>query len=153
MGERASPDAVRAAITDGDLLRLYDYWHSRGAAGKLPSRRDVDPLDLPFLLGNLILVEVERDPLRFRYRLAGSNVTRRIGIDPTGRYVDEHPDAAFRQTILTVYTEVATTARPLAYVRDAYVDGRLRHYDVLVLPLARDGATVDMILAAMKFRA
>src|SRR5690349_8783685 len=127
--------AARAAITDAALLRLFDYWRAKIRDGHPPSREDIDPLDVPFVMGNMILVDVERDPWRFRYRLAGSRVTNRMGFDPTGKYVDEHPDANHRLTIQAVYTEVATTGLPKAYPRDQFIDNRLRRYDVLVLPL------------------
>jgi hypothetical protein len=144
-------DQIRAEIGDPDLLRLFDYWRARVVDGRLPSRKDIDPLDLPALMGSLILVDIERDPPRFRYRLIGTKVTNRVGIEMAGRYVDEHPDPNFRPIVLGIYTQVATTREPMAYRRDELIDGRVRDYGVLVLPLAGDGVTVDMIMACMRF--
>jgi hypothetical protein len=142
---------VAGAIGHPDLLRLFDYWLERCKGEKLPARRDIDPLDLPYIIGNLIIVDVEREPsLRFRYRLTGSNLTLQMRLNVTGRLVEDHPDPTFRALATAVYTQVATSARPLAYRRDQIVDNRVRRYDVLVLPLASDGHTVDKILAAMK---
>lgn len=143
--------AARAAITDAVLLRVFDYWQSRIRDGRPPARADIDPLEMPYVMGNLILVDVERDPWRFRYRLAGSRVTNRLGFDPTGKYLDEHPDPNHRQTIQAVYTEVASTGLPKAYARDQYVDNRLRRYDVLVVPLSGEAGQITMIMTVMKF--
>jgi hypothetical protein len=143
--------AARAAITDATLRRVFDYWRAKIRDGRLPARMDIDPLDLPFVMGNMILVDVERDPWRFRYRLAGSKVTNRLGFDPTGKYVDEHPDPNHRQSIQAVYTEVAATGLPQAYARNQFVDNRLRRYDVLVVPLSGEAGQVTMIMAVMKF--
>lgn len=143
--------AARAAITDATLRRVFDYWQAKIKDGRLPARMDIDPLDLPFVMGNMILVDVERDPWRFRYRLAGSRVTNRLGFDPTGKYLDEHPDPNHRQTIQAIYTEVASTGLPKAYARDQYVDNRLRRYNVLVVPLSGDAGEVTMIMTVMKF--
>jgi len=140
-----------AAIDSVELLRLYDYWEARHRGDLLPSREDIDPMELRFILGNLILVDVLRDPLRFRYRLVGSNVSRRMGIDLTGKLLDEHPDPTFRSGAIPIYTEVANTARPYARQHDTIMDGRLRRYQVLLLPLAADGRTVDVIAVGIWF--
>src|SRR3546814_12310908 len=61
---------------DTKLRRLYEYWCSRCQGGALPSRRDIDPLDIPDLLPNLFLLDVIGDAEDFVFRLAGS---REIG--------------------------------------------------------------------------
>jgi hypothetical protein len=143
---------VLGPITVPELHRLYDYWAARAKPGRLPSRADVDPIELPFVLADLLLVDVLRDPLRFRYRLIGSNIILPPSMDMNGRFVDEHPDVEFRKQALSVYTQVATAGRPVAVVHDAIVDRRLRRHQTLLLPLAADGATVDMILLAMRYQ-
>jgi hypothetical protein len=143
---------VLAPIASPDLHRLYDYWGARCRDDRLPSRADIDPVDLPYLLGNLLLVDVLRGPLRFRYRLVGTNLSGRLPFDMTGRMVDEHPDAEFRRVALGVYAQIAITGRPIGVHRDALIDKRVRRYDALHLPLATDGKTVDMILVAMRVR-
>lgn len=155
-----SPDraALRAEIlgriTSPPLHRLYDYWEARCRGGLLPGRRDIDPLDLGFILGNLVLVDVLRDPLRFRYRLNGSNLEaafRLYGL--TGTWVHEHPDPGFRARALEVYGGIASTGRPASNSWNTVLDGRSRFYDSLLLPLAADGRTVDMVLVGIWFRA
>jgi len=140
-----------AQVAHPDLHRLYAYWRAAHRDGRLPGRRDIDPIELRFILGDLILLEVLHDPLRFRYRLVGSNLTRSLGREMTGRMLDEHPEPTFRRLAAEVYAEVATTAAPLSTRRDAVIDDRLRRYETMVLPLAADGATVDMILVGMRF--
>jgi hypothetical protein len=70
--------------------RLHGYWRSKiGAQGSVPRRSDIDPTELPDLLPNLMLLDVERDPLRFRYRLVGTRVVDFSYHDFTGTYLDE----------------------------------------------------------------
>lgn len=155
----ALDDPVRAeivaAVAHPDLHRLYDYWSMRARLGRLPSRRDIDPLDMGFMLGNLILVDVVRDPdaatPRFRYRLVGANLVRALGLEMTRRTLDEHPDPQFREVAKRVYKRVVEGARPTAARRDTVVDGRVRRYEALHLPLAADGIAVDMVLVGMRF--
>ena len=66
-------------LTNPKVIQLLDYWNAKVTDGRLPSRDDVDPIDLGFILGDLILVDVERDPLRFRFRLMGVGMVERLG--------------------------------------------------------------------------
>lgn len=73
------------------LQQLYVYWDGKRRGRPYPARQDIDPLELGFILGSLILIEIEHHPLRFRYRLFGSEVARQQGFDMTGKYSEDHP--------------------------------------------------------------
>lgn len=139
------------AFIDPDLRRLYELWKVKRGGRIGPSRAELGPFDLRFILGNILLIDVLRDPLRFRYRLCGTNIVARAGFDLTGRFVDEHPEPQFRQAALGSYTKVAETRAPLQVVRDEIFDERSRRYEGLLLPLSSDGNVVDMIIVAMKY--
>jgi len=67
----------------------------------------------------------------------------------TGRLLDEMPDARRRNNALRHYLKVLDTRRPsVIFFRNEYTDQRSWHCEVLVLPLAADGATIDMLMAA-----
>src|SRR3546814_12922905 len=70
-------------------LRLYEYWCSRCQGGALPSRRDIDPLDIPDLLPNLFLLDVIGDAEDFVFRLAGSRVEEAFSMSLRGRSIAE----------------------------------------------------------------
>ena len=144
-------DEALAQVAHPDLRALHDYWQAKHRGGRLPARSDIDPLDLRYIIGNLILLDVLRDPLRFRYRLVGSNLTRFVRFEMTGRMLDEHPEPTFRRLAMEIYSEVAMTTLALSTRRDAVIDNRLRRYETIVLPLAADGHTVDMILVGIRF--
>jgi hypothetical protein len=82
---------VDKEITAPPLLRLFDYWETKRGQRPWPARRDIDPLDFHYVLGNVALLDVLRQPWRFRVRLFGDNLARRIGIEVTGRMLDEVP--------------------------------------------------------------
>ena len=46
------------------LQRLYEYWRSKVRDRRLPARADIDPLDIPDLLSNLVLIDVVGEGLR-----------------------------------------------------------------------------------------
>ncbi len=146
---------IAAAITYPNLLRLYDYWRACGDADRLPARRNIDPVEMAFILGNLILVDIERDSDGgidgFRYRLIGTNLVDRLHVEMSGRRLDEHPDPSFRVFAHRVYRRVAEGGVPIVLRQSAVVDNRPRFYEVVLLPLAADGRTVDMVLAGVWF--
>lgn len=144
-------DEIFKRVANPALHWLFDYWVSRHREGRLPARSALDPVDMKALLGSMLLIDVLREPLRFRYRLVGTNLVERTKVDLTGKMVAEHPDPSFRDVILGVYAQVTSTARPYAVMRNIIMDDRLRHYQALHLPLADDGAVVDTILVAIMF--
>lgn len=150
-GMSDSAELLGAISAGGPLHRLHAYWRARCREGRLPGRADIDPVELRFAMGSMILIDVLREPLRFRYRLTGTLLARFLKHDMTGKLLDAHPDPTFRAEAAKLWTELVDTARPMAFRRDTIMDNRLRRYDVLMLPLAADGATVDMILVGMRF--
>jgi hypothetical protein len=63
--------------------QLYQYWQSKWVDGRPPSRADIDPIvDIPQLTKNLVLIDARND---FIYRLVGSEIVERHGLDMTGR--------------------------------------------------------------------
>ena len=138
------------AIEHPKLQQLFDYWASKSGERKMPSRADIDPLDLTFIIGNVILVDViEGDPLRFRIRLHGTNLTERVGYELTGKMLDELPQAEFRELSRLSFTKVANSGKPLQGRRDRILDGRSRRYETIILPLSGDDARVDMLLCGL----
>jgi hypothetical protein len=141
-------------ISDPRLQRLYGYWSTKKGQRKMPSRADIDVLDLRYVLGNIMLVDViEGSPPRFRIRLHGSNLSARAGYELTGKMLDELPESEFRKQVRERWTEVATTGEPRRCDRNLRVfDSRSYHYESIVLPLSADGETVNMELVALIYR-
>jgi len=92
---------------------LHEYWQET-CGGALPVPKDkIDPLALPpYLLAHVLLVDVLFDPPDFRYRLIGTEITRFIGRDSTGRRLSEiaYPKAV-GERITQVYSAVARSGR------------------------------------------
>jgi hypothetical protein len=70
------------------IRTLNAYWQAR-AKGRMPSRSEIDPVDVRELLPNLMMVDVIGEPARFRYRLVGTRVMQYTGFDFTGCCLDE----------------------------------------------------------------
>jgi hypothetical protein len=146
-----STKSFRDQIRHPDLRRLFDYWDSRRAGRRYPARRDLDPVEFSFALGNVTLIEVEYEPLRFRFRLMGSLQAQRVGKDLTGKAVNELPEPAYRTLLLQGYEEAIATGLPNTATYEQVIEGRPRQFEVLRLPLAEDGDRINMLLLCPMF--
>jgi hypothetical protein len=135
-----------AEIPSDTLRRMYDYWQSKCRGEQLPARKDIDPLDFPWALGLVCLLDVERYPLTFRYRLDGTTIVERYGADLTGRTTDAVKPEFHAALLRKHFAEVAESGRPALYRISLRYGGQARTYLRLALPLARDGKMVDMIM-------
>ncbi|RKQ70558.1 PAS domain-containing protein [Oceanibaculum indicum] len=138
------------------LQRLLDYWKAKRAGGALPGRQHIDPLDLPDLLSNMMLIDVCRDtkPVQFRFRLCGTEIVRITGRDLTGMTLDEALPDGYRDYIrfldeLVISKKEPVFSRTLFHDKANFANAETSR---ILLPLAMDGETVDMILVYQLFR-
>jgi PAS domain len=132
------------------VRRFYEYWLSIAPPGCLPGRQHIRPEDLVPILSRLWLLDVFRDPLRFRYRLVGTDITRSVQREMTGLWLDEvQPGSVLNVNMRDRYRYIVETARPTwrrgptCWQRDP----THRIVENCVLPLATDGEAVDKIVA------
>ena len=131
---------------------LFAYWRGRAGAKSIPARGDIDPIvDLGRLVQHLFLVDVERHPLRFRFRLVGTEVVNHVGKDMTGKYLDElvEYDAQYARVKPDYETTAKTGTATVSPVRFLTKDAKhYINYERLLLPLSEDGREVNMILGS-----
>ena len=147
-------DEFANILRDDRHRRAFAYWRSKAPEGRLPGRRDIDPLDVPDLLPWLTLVDVvwEGKRLRLRCRLTGTEVVTRFGRDITGLYAEEAYSGDYLAQVLESYGAIIENRRPHLSRHQVPIEGRENaEYDRLILPLAADGDTVDMFLACFAF--
>jgi len=142
-------DRIDLQIEQPSLRQLYAYWDEKRRGRRFPARADIDPLELGFVLGNLSLIDVLQDPLRFRFRLQGTMAVSRLGYDLTGKFVDEIPDPEYRRVTLDTYRKVVEQARPMRAVREQMYDLKTHRYEIVWLPLSDDDETINMLIACV----
>jgi hypothetical protein len=139
------------AIQDPLLRRLHAYWLERAGGRTMPARADLDPVEMRFILGHLLLVEVLRDPLDFRIRLHGTELARRVGYELTGKMLDKLPVEDFRKLARHGFTATVENRHPLHLLSERAIGNRVFGYEALTLPLSGDGETVDMLLVGLRY--
>jgi len=140
---------ARPAVTEPRLRRFLSYLEEKRGDRPFAARGDLDPLDFPYLLGEVVLLDVLYLPLRFRYRLVGAGLAGWRGYDLTGKFVHDHPDPAYRAQMLARYREVVETRRITGGAEHLELEGKRRAYQTIRAPLSDNGATVSVIIAAV----
>jgi hypothetical protein len=126
---------------------LFAYWASLRAAGRLPARCDIDPARFKRHLPTISLIDVVRDPLNFRIRLAGTGLYAVYGREITGRALDEVYAGSALDYWRGELAQLVRERRPAVGAHNLAWRGA-SHLSILWLrlPLATNGRDVDMIL-------
>jgi hypothetical protein len=141
-----------ATHRDRRWQQFLDYWLTLAHRQQsLPSRQSIDPLQMPRgLIANLFLTEVVYETgnqPRFRFRLLGQEITDRENTRP-GQYVHELGGNYGSQSLEPHYLDCLNHRIWLRRTSLNWADKykSLMLYDVLLLPLARDGRSVDAMI-------
>jgi hypothetical protein len=140
---------------DVRLGRLFSYWRSIAPPeADIPGRQHFDPIQVPDILPLIWLLDIQHNPLRFKYRLVGAEREWALGLNPVGFWLDEiHPDF-MAHPYYCDYVDLATGGHPS--FRHGFPEFQTRRrsglQQRLLLPLARDGVCVDMLLGATVYR-
>lgn len=134
------------------MARLAAYWQVRRGSREMPARADIDPLEMGFALGALVLFDVEGEG-QYRYRVYGSNFVDQFRRELTGLSLDGHPEKSQIPLMRRSLNEAVAARRPTARRGTKLVQGEVRRYSGLFLPLSADQRTVDQILMMVELQA
>jgi hypothetical protein len=136
------------------IRALHDYWRGIHPASGLPGRQHFNPADIPRLLANVWLVDVHTDPYRFKYRVLGSALIEAGTPVRTGKFLDEaipEPDKRARMESFFIQAIESRAPNWRRGEPTIYHNRFIAELEVIALPLARDGTTVDQLLCATYF--
>lgn len=134
-------------IDHPELANLHNHWVAQAGTDRLPGRAAFTPETLRPWLGHIGIVEVERDPLRLRVRLAGVHLVEHDGHDHTGRYLHDVVPPAEREMVLGSYLRCLDERTPTFESFYTRPDPNRRCLvRRLLLPLSADGREVDQII-------
>lgn len=149
---------VRAQrLTFGDIVsdrlhRLHRLWASKRAGRRWPALADFTTDELAFADDTLSLVEVLREPTRFRMRRIGPAVEELRGPGDLGKFADEIEPPLYGTILRETYTGAVDAAEPCFHLVQ-FLPG-VRHarfplaYERAILPLSSDGAALDLLMIA-----
>ena len=161
MGNTALDDAAEFGVWTGYRIpedrsgwhalvrRFYEYCQAVAPPGCLPGREHIVAEEIVQLWSRVWMLDVCRAPLRYRYRLCGTEMVRSLGREVTGAWLDEaHPQLIANPLSRERFRFVAEIGRatwrhgPPLWTRDP----EHRMIETCIAPLAADGVRVDKIL-------
>jgi hypothetical protein len=147
---KEAPEA--SDISDPRLVKLLQHWATLTAGlgpSELPSIARIDPLQLGFILGWLMMMDPIDGGRDYRYRLYGSAIAGTTGRDLTGLKVsDSFP--AFAEWAIEVYQNVMRQRRPVLTRHSPRRYVRVDQWERLILPFAeKDGSVGRLLVGAV----
>ena len=142
----SNPSAEYNQSRNGRIRGIYKYWDSKRQGRRMPSRSDMDPVEIPEFLSNVILVDVFYEPLWFRYRLVGTDRVKKRGFDPTGGRIWEKLPWNDSHSVTEYFREIAGKRcvqfadYPFAEPRGWYV-----YSDRIMMPQSNDNDIANMV--------
>ena len=136
-------------LAKSTLVRtLHEWWSASAGPVGIPDRGAFDLIEHRLLMPNVMISEVEPDPFRIRYRLVGTRVVANLGVDFTGRYLDELIGPDFQVPWMDYYRQAYAERRPLmGTLTEPTKSGNSFTYEFGLFPLARGGTEVKQFIA------
>lgn len=133
------------------VASFYRHWDAKRQGRRMPSRADLDPLEMKEWLPGIILVDVAHNPRRLTYRLVGSRSVALRQSDVTGRTVEEGYHGSTLSDVLENYRLVIDEQVPVYdHGGTNSRSGLIQDSETLMLPLSSDGVTVDKVIVYLE---
>jgi hypothetical protein len=139
-----------ADVANQKLAALEDLWRRKRGSKAIPLKIDLGVTELRPWLGNLALIDLN-DVGDGTFRLCGTNLNIRFGIDATGCRIVALPDELV-DSILSSITRVRAANAPVRSVCTRMARGAQVSFDDLALPLSKDGVSIATLLFASYLR-
>jgi hypothetical protein len=142
-----------AVVTNTRVREFHSYWLARRGERRFPSRKDIEPTDIPYLLSGIVLLDVHYDPLDFEYRLLGDDIVTRFG-NLKGKRVRKAAAINVSSSAYRNYCQVIETGMPQfleGTAIGAYRQGRPALMSRVHCPLSTDGEIIDKIVSYLAF--
>ena len=139
-------------VEDLRLRSLYEYWDSKRGCRRAPARVDMNPTEIPDLLGYVNIFEVREDPRDFKVRLNGSAVAEMLGQEITGKWCSQVISGEDAVRWMQAFDLCVDEWAPALVQTTLAFCGKPHAGQTLVaLPLSGDGRRVDMMITAHSY--
>ncbi|MFN3745178.1 MAG: PAS domain-containing protein [Hyphomicrobiaceae bacterium] len=128
---------------------LYTYWNEIRGGRLAPRRFEVEPGRFAAILAETFVIECEPGE-GYRFRLAGTRVTEKLGIDLRGRAFNDLFDGAEHQDLKPLLASVTERgAVGVIKLEMPTASGRRARFEAIVLPLIHTEERITRLLGAL----
>jgi hypothetical protein len=141
------------ALDHATLSALFRYWDKKRTGRAMPARRDIDPIEMgPKLLPHLMLCELAEQGSRIRFRLVGTLLVKRLGYDPTGKWLSELPKSDYLDFLGRMVRQSCASASPI-FAASTFRWGANGRLDAqhLLLPLTTGGSEPGIVMVGTAY--
>lgn len=143
-------DSVES-VRSPQIRDMLAYWERKRAGRPLPHPADIDPTEIPKLIASIVICDLESNPYRVRFRLAGTRQVHVLGSELTGRYVDEMnwPEGPF---VHRIFAQARDERAPVfGFYYWGFREGTPGASEFGLFPLSEDGESVTRVLGIDEF--
>ena len=137
---------------DTDVGILLAFWKAARGNNPFPSQADLDLISIPKLAPNIFILDAEPKDI-FRYRYMGTAIDSHIGVNLTGRTVDEFRAGRVLSELTTFFKTVLDTSSMGILTTQLPSETRgATIYTRVGLPIADDHQTPNKVLGILLFQ-
>lgn len=140
-----SDDISAGFLNNRPIAALWEYWQSKRGSEPVLRKSDIDPIELRFGLGHLVMLERLADG-DFVYRLFGSLLAEIAGFDMTGLCVSNFKGLV-AQYHRGTYERCIERGRPIYTLHRAESQCNGRVWERLLLPLGDHAGVLKYVMA------
>lgn len=126
------------SLSTPEIHRLAEYWRNKRGPSGWCRKSAIDPAEIKHLLPQLVIAEIQQDPLRVRYRLVGTAIADFYG-EITGMWLHERaviPE--YRADAERFYRMLLETGQPVFGSAEYSGKDGLKRYEWAFFPLSED---------------
>jgi hypothetical protein len=128
---------------------LYDYWNEMRGERIAPQRLEIQPARIGEILPDTFILE-RSDSRTFRYRLAGTRVCARFGMELRSLNFLDRWSAADRAMLEEHLSAITETGRVGVFTGEAFAGlSTPATFEIVILPLVHTGNAIDRFLCAI----
>lgn len=140
-------------IPNGRLRALYNYWNKKRGERRAPRQAEIDPVEIPELLGFVNLYDVQQEPRDYLVRLNGSEVAAMLGQDITGMWCSKVVSGEARDRCHSAFAMCVDDWSPTLVETSLDFCGKDHAVQLLLaLPLSDDGKAVNKLMTAHAYK-
>lgn len=143
-------EAIEAEV----LQQVLAYWREIRRGAQVPLMKNLDPAKMGRWLSHITIIEVQRDPLAFVYRLTGEKLETAHGTGIKGTDVRAVNDAVpgMGDALHLMYKKLLGYRKPMALRGDLVMENPgLKGFELLILPVSLEGKNVDRLMSVAHY--
>lgn len=138
---------VDAVVENPRLKALVRYWDSKRGSQPMPSRRQLDPIEIPRLLSIVLIADITMTGATVR--LLGADTTAAYGKEIRGKRIDELDLGEFLPFWLEAFAVVIRSGNPASAGGPFHKGRELRQAETVLLPLSDNGTSISHVFGGL----